>query len=150
MTDLSIRFKLRRGTATDLASVNETPLAGELVIETDTRKTKLGDGTTAYNSLPYATVVPGAIATSELTMATARLLGRTTASTGAVEEISVGSGLSLSGGSLTLSNVRSGTGSPEAVVTAPVGTLFLRTDGGAGTTLYVKESGTGNTGWIAK
>ena len=24
------------------------------------------------------------------------------------------------------------------------------TDGGAGTTLYVKESGTGNTGWTAK
>ena len=34
-------------------------------------------------------------------MATSRLLGRTTASTGAIEEISVGSGLSLSGGSLS-------------------------------------------------
>ncbi|MEJ5205236.1 hypothetical protein [Acinetobacter junii] len=43
-----------------------------------------------------------------------------------------------------------GTGSPEGVVTAPVGSLYTRTDGGAGTTLYVKESGTGNTGWIAK
>lgn len=42
-----------------------------------------------------------------------------------------------------------GTGSPESVVTAPVGAMFLRTDGGAGTTLYVKESGTGNTGWAA-
>jgi hypothetical protein len=48
------------------------------------------------------------------------------------------------------SRVRVGTGTPEAVVTAPVGTLFLRTDGGANTTLYVKESGTGNTGWVAK
>lgn len=46
--------------------------------------------------------------------------------------------------------VRSGTGSPETVVTAPIGSLFLRTDGGAGTCLYVKESGVGNTGWIAK
>lgn len=46
--------------------------------------------------------------------------------------------------------VRSGSGSPEGVVTAPVGTLFLRTNGGAGTTLYVKESGAGNTGWVAK
>lgn len=46
--------------------------------------------------------------------------------------------------------VRSGTGTPESVVTAPVGTLFTRTDGGAGTTLYVKESGTGNTGWVGK
>lgn len=43
-----------------------------------------------------------------------------------------------------------GTGSPEGAVTAPIGSLYVRTDGGAGTTLYVKESGTGNTGWIAK
>jgi len=43
-----------------------------------------------------------------------------------------------------------GTGTPEGVVTALVGSLYLRTDGGASTTLYVKESGTGNTGWVAK
>lgn len=43
-----------------------------------------------------------------------------------------------------------GTGTPESAVTAPVGSLFLRTDGGAGTTLYVKQSGTGNTGWAGK
>jgi hypothetical protein len=46
--------------------------------------------------------------------------------------------------------VMSGAGSPEGAITAAVGTLFRRTDGGAGTTLYVKESGTGNTGWAAK
>lgn len=45
----------------------------------------------------------GATTSSGLTMATSRLLGRTTASTGAVEEISVGSGLTLSGGSLSAS-----------------------------------------------
>jgi hypothetical protein len=44
----------------------------------------------------------------------------------------------------------SGSGSPESVVTAPIGSLFTRTDGGAATTLYVKESGTGSTGWVAK
>lgn len=44
----------------------------------------------------------------------------------------------------------SGTGSPEGVATASVGSLYTRTDGGAGTTLYVKESGASNTGWIAK
>jgi hypothetical protein len=43
-----------------------------------------------------------------------------------------------------------GTGSPEGVVTAAVGSLYLRSNGGANTTLYVKESGTGNTGWVAK
>jgi hypothetical protein len=46
--------------------------------------------------------------------------------------------------------ILSGTGSPQSVVTAPPGSIFLRTDGGSGTTLYVKESGSGNTGWVAK
>ena len=44
----------------------------------------------------------------------------------------------------------SGSGSPEGVITAAVGSIYTRTNGGAGTTLYVKESGTGNTGWVAK
>lgn len=43
-----------------------------------------------------------------------------------------------------------GSGSPEGVITAPVGAIYQRTDGGASTTFYVKESGTGNTGWVAK
>jgi hypothetical protein len=43
--------------------------------------------------------------------------------------------------------ILTGTGDPEGVHTAVVGSLFLRTDGGTGTTLYVKESGSGNTGW---
>lgn len=42
-----------------------------------------------------------------------------------------------------------GSGTPEGSVTAPVGSLYTRTNGGASTTLYVKESGTGNTGWRA-
>lgn len=46
--------------------------------------------------------------------------------------------------------VLSGTGTPEGAVTAPVGSLYTRLDGGASTTLYVKQSGTGNTGWVAK
>ena len=44
-----------------------------------------------------------------------------------------------------------GAGSPEGVVTANPGSLYLNINGGAGSTLYIKESGTGtNTGWIAK
>jgi len=43
-----------------------------------------------------------------------------------------------------------GEDTPEGAVTAPVGSFFARTNGGASTTLYVKESGTGNTGWAAK
>jgi hypothetical protein len=43
----------------------------------------------------------------------------------------------------------SGAGSPEGVVTAPIGSFFSRTDGTVGTSLYKKDSGTGNTGWAA-
>ena len=43
-----------------------------------------------------------------------------------------------------------GSGTPEGAVTAPVGSTFRRSDGGASTSFYVKESGTGNTGWVAK
>jgi len=43
-----------------------------------------------------------------------------------------------------------GTGSPETNITAGVGSIYHRLDGGASTSFYVKESGTSNTGWIAK
>lgn len=41
----------------------------------------------------------------------------------------------------------SGTGSPEGVVSASPGAVYYRTDGGVGTVLYVKETGTASTGW---
>ena len=43
-----------------------------------------------------------------------------------------------------------GVGTPEAAYTAPIGSMYRRTNGGANTTLYVKESGSSNTGWSAK
>jgi hypothetical protein len=43
-----------------------------------------------------------------------------------------------------------GTGSPNSVVTGSVCDWYLRTDGGASTVLYVKETGTASTtGWVA-
>lgn len=44
----------------------------------------------------------------------------------------------------------SGSGTPEGAVTANVGSIYLRTNGGALTSFYVKETGAGNTGWVAK
>lgn len=44
-----------------------------------------------------------------------------------------------------------GAGSPEGRRSAPVGSLYLRTDGSTTTTLYVKETGTNTaSGWVAK
>ena len=40
-------------------------------------------------------------------------------------------------------------GTPEAAVTASPGSLALRNDGGAATSLYIKETGSSNTGWVA-
>lgn len=43
----------------------------------------------------------------------------------------------------------SGTGTPEGNKSAVVGSTYRREDGGVGSTLYYKASGTGNTGWVA-
>ena len=43
-----------------------------------------------------------------------------------------------------------GPGSPEGAVTANVGSIYLRTDTVLGLKFYVKETGTGNTGFVAK
>jgi len=44
--------------------------------------------------------------------------------------------------------VLSGSGSPEAVVTASPTQQYMDTAGTAGNILYIKKTGTGNTGWI--
>lgn len=61
-------------------------------------------------------------------------------------------GIKLNNVGATLSaTISVGSGSPQGVVTANPGSLFLNLAGGANTTLYVKESGTAtNTGWVAK
>jgi hypothetical protein len=55
-----------------------------------------------------------------------------------------------SSGTLQDRGLFSANGSPEGVITAATGSMYLNRNGGAGTTLYVKETGSGNTGWVAK
>jgi len=45
-----------RGTAAALAATNPVIADGQIVYETDTRRFKVGDGVTAWNSLAYAVV----------------------------------------------------------------------------------------------
>ena len=47
------RMLQRRGTATQWTSANTVLAAGEFGVETDTGQFKIGDGTTAWTSLPY-------------------------------------------------------------------------------------------------
>jgi hypothetical protein len=53
MSSTITRFRLRNGTAATWTATNPVLLAGEVGFESDTRKLKLGDGTTAWNSLLY-------------------------------------------------------------------------------------------------
>jgi major tropism determinant Mtd-like protein len=50
---MSVAMQQRRDTAADWTSVNPVLYAGQLGFETDTGKIKLGDGVTAWTSLPY-------------------------------------------------------------------------------------------------
>lgn len=50
---MAVQIQLRRGTASQWTSANPTLAIGELGIETDTDQFKVGDGTTAWNSLAY-------------------------------------------------------------------------------------------------
>ena len=80
------------------------------------------------------------------------------ASIGGTEELRLTStGLDMATGVLAFgtalgtntSTIRAGADTPEGTVSANVGSIFLRTNGGSATSAYVKESGTGNTGWTA-
>jgi hypothetical protein len=48
-----VQIQLRRDTAANWATANPVLAQGEPAIELDTGRLKFGDGTTAYNSLPY-------------------------------------------------------------------------------------------------
>jgi hypothetical protein len=60
---MATRIQKRRDTAANWAAVNPVLAQGEEGLELDTNKEKIGNGTTAWNSLPYKTlgVTPSAI-----------------------------------------------------------------------------------------
>ena len=51
--EIDARVKIRRDTSTNFAKNNPILLAGELAIEQDTNKVKIGNGTTIWTKLPY-------------------------------------------------------------------------------------------------
>jgi hypothetical protein len=60
---MAVQIQLRRGTAAAWTAANPTLAVGELVIETDTDKYKIGDGSTAWTSLGYSSLPSTAITT---------------------------------------------------------------------------------------
>jgi hypothetical protein len=52
--NMAVQIQLRRGTSTEWSNVNPILAPGEIAVETNTRKIKLGDGTSPWNSLEYS------------------------------------------------------------------------------------------------
>ena len=94
ITDRAVRFDAPGSTPALSA-------AGAGALYFDGTKFQVSENTAAWAAL----VVAGLISGSGLTQNTARLLGRTTAGVGAVEEISVGANLAFSAGSLAVTGV---------------------------------------------
>ena len=55
----TVRIQVRRGLASEWTSVNPVLAGGEVGLETDTLQIKIGDGSSNWSSLGYATVTPG-------------------------------------------------------------------------------------------
>lgn len=98
-----------------LNGTTETLTTGtiELGDASDTTISRVSAGVVAVEGVNL--VRAGAVTTSGLTQNTSRILGRTTASVGAIEEITVGTGLSLSAGSLSAT----ATATTGALIRAP-------------------------------
>ena len=58
---LKTQLVLRNGTSAQWTAANPVLLKGELGLENDTRRMKIGDGITAWEDLPYATQEGGEI-----------------------------------------------------------------------------------------
>jgi len=138
------------GTVTSVSVVSANGFAGTVATATTTPAITLstsvtglvkGNGT-ALSAAVAATdyVAPSAYASANgLTMATSRLLGRTTATTGAAEEISVAGGLTLSAGVLT------GT---SGTVTSVTGTSPVVSSGGTTPAISMPAATTSVNGYL--
>lgn len=96
-------------------------------------------------------VTTGALSASSITSAATITAPGWTDNAGGVVDATIYTNPTVANtGGLDSVKILVGHGTPEAVYTAYPGSLFMRVDGGASTSFYVKTSGTGNTGWTAK
>lgn len=63
---MPVQIQLRRDTAANWTTANPTLAAGELGLETDTAKYKIGNGSTAWTSLSYSSLPSNAIDTNTI------------------------------------------------------------------------------------
>lgn len=76
-------IKLRRGDSNSWSTANPVLESGETGFETNTKKLKIGDGTTAWNSLPYLKIDGGSLDEVLLTTTSAANFAATSGTQGA-------------------------------------------------------------------
>jgi hypothetical protein len=154
--DAQILNKPTLGTAaaaatTDFAAASHAHAASAITSGTlDVARLPVGTGSTQVAAGNHTHVVAdvtgaaasGSITTSGLTQATARILGRTSSSAGSIEEIQIGSGLSLSAGELsaTSSGGISAVGASTADVLSVSGSDLVADDPNADRIVFWDDS----------
>lgn len=122
-------IQFRRDTAANWTSVAPTLAAGEIGFETDTKKFKIGDGSTAWGSLPYAGAPLGS--TSGLIVKTTTGGALTTLAAGTTSQYLRGDGTyqSLAVGSTSGLIVKTTTSGALTTLAAGSAGQFLQYDG---------------------
>ncbi len=162
---LGIVHAAKTGTSYDWSLTNTAGLS-ILTVATGTRKMTAWDTLTANNGIVITGVgafTQGAIyKDASLGLVVAPITGTTNDLTLTNAAGSTAATLPTGSNTLNFTNpptvattrtmvaAYTGSGSPNSVVTAGVGSIYINSAGGSATTLWVKESGTGNTGWVGK
>ena len=92
----------RRDTAANWTSTNPTLAAGEMGIETDTYKFKVGNGSTAWATLPYSVDIPTQVGQSGKYLTTNGTITSWGTVAGDIEGVTAGTGLTGGGTSGTV------------------------------------------------
>jgi hypothetical protein len=102
---MTARMQQRRDTAANWTSTNPTLAAGEIGIETDTFKFKVGNGSTAWATLPYSVDIPTQTGQSGKYLTTNGTVTSWGTVAGDIEGVTAGTGLSGGGtsGTVTIS-----------------------------------------------